>query len=550
MRLAGPLQLAPTYNRKQQSRTDAELSASVVTEPGNRAWKNGFQDAVVVERRTSGTHPCVRCMVENQEQALSARDPITGTFVRTDLGNAERFADEHADRVRYVKAWDRWLIYDGTRWTQDATGRILDFATITVRRIYDAALAVNDIDERHELLKFAMRSENEQRIKAMLKLAAALPGLRAHPDDFDRDGWLMNCRNGTLDLRTGDLRPHDPADLLTKITGTDYVPGAVCPTYDAFIGRIMDGNAELIAFVDRALGCSLAGVVRDKVIFVAHGRGDNGKSIFTTNALQMLGDYGLQLPAESFMAKRNASVPNDIAKLKGARLVVTSETDKGARLDEAKVKLLTGGNVISARHLFKEYFEFTPSHTIWLESNYKPVVSGGDAAIWNRVRLVPFGITVPKDEQIPFDDYLGMLRAEWPGLLARCVRACLLWQREGLGEPEVVRLSTADYREEMDDLGAFVEECLISNGITAQQQTPLKDVFTDYEEWAKSEGIKFTLTKRGLARELRGRGFDVDRGTGNQVMVLGVMRKPQSKIAKEYPPKPDGSAQIIQDVPF
>jgi putative DNA primase/helicase len=375
-------------------------------------------------------------------------------FNLTDLGNAERFVAHHGTDVRYCYQWRKWLVWTGARWERDEAGRVHRLAKETVRSIYREASDEEDEDRRKALAKHARASESETRIRAMVELAKS--EVPASPDQFDAEPWLLNTSNGTIDLRTGEQREHRREDLITKLAAVEYDPDAAAPAWTAFLKRVLPGE-ELRRFVQRATGYSATGNTSEQCMFIHHGPGANGKSTFQETVSAALGDYAMRTPTETLLVKRPGGVPNDVARLKGARFVTASETEEGRRLAESLVKDLTGQDTISARFMWAEWFDFKPTHALHLSTNHKPEIRGTDAAIWRRIRLIPWAVTIPpaeQDRELP-----EKLRAELPGVLSWIVRGCLEWQRGGLQAPEEVRQATRAYRAEMDVLAAFLADC-------------------------------------------------------------------------------------------
>ena len=426
-------------------------------------------------------------------------------FNLTDLGNAERFVYRHGGDVRFCYPWGKWLVWNGTRWERDEAGRVYKLAKDTVRGIYGEAAAAEDEDRRKALAKHASGSESEAKIRAMLELSK--PEVPVSPDDLDAATWLLNAPNGTVDLRTGELREHRREDLLTKMAGTEYRPGAAAPMWEAFLERALPGE-ELRGFVQRAAGYSATGDTSEQCMLINHGPGANGKSTFHEALAAALNDYAMRTPTEMLMSKRGGGVPNDVARLKGARFVTASETEEGRRLAESLIKDLTGQDTISARFMRGEFFDFKPTHKLWLSTNHKPEIRGTDSAIWRRIRLVPWAVSIPPTEQ---DKKLpAKLRTELPGILAWLVEGCLEWQRTGLQAPDEVRRATGAYRSEMDVIGAFLrDECEIGRDFKAT----LKAVYERYEEWCE-EGGERAESKRKFNARLTERGQFADRRSG------------------------------------
>jgi putative DNA primase/helicase len=376
----------------------------------------------------------------------------------TDLGNAKCLVAEHGLDLHYCFPWGKWLYWDGTRWVLDETGEVMRRAKDTVAQMYREALQLPS-ELRKPLLTHVERSESAPRLKAMIELAASEPGIPIRPAELDANPWLLNVENGTLDLHTGDLHEPRREDLLTRLAPVRYDPEATCPQWDAFLARIMAGNQSLISFLQRAVGYALTGDVREHVMLILWGTGRNGKSTFLNTVMAMLGPYAMKAASDLLIATKGDRHPTERADLSGKRLVAALESGEGQRFDEVFVKEATGGDPIRARRMREDFWEFWPTHKIFLATNHKPVIKGTDEGIWRRIRLVPFTVTLAEAEQ---DKTLPeKLRAERSGILRWAVAGCLAWQREGLNQPDEVSSATEAYREEMDAVGRFLtERCL------------------------------------------------------------------------------------------
>lgn len=435
-------------------------------------------------------------------------------FNLTDLGNAERLIAQHGDNLRYSYAWGRWLAWDGRRWAVDDCGAVELLAKKAVRRLYSEAADAEDSARRKELADHARRSESQSRIAAMIALARSEPSVPIQPGELDADPWLLNVENGTLDLRSGQLRPHRREALITKLSPVEYDPDAEAPVWEAFLERVLPSEA-LRRFIQRLAGYALTGDVSEQVLPFLCGSGANGKTTFLTTLLEVAGDYGTQAAPDLLLAKRD-SHPTELADLFGARLVASVEVADGRQLAEGLVKQLTGGDRIKARRMREDFWEFSPTHKVFLAANHKPEVKGTDHAMWRRIKLVPFDVTIPKAEQDP--RLPEKLRGEGPGVLSWAVRGCLEWRTEGLGEPEEVRSATEGYRHEQDVLAGWIEErCLVGAEVSAK----FKDLYTDYRQWAEESGEK-PLNKMRLGLRLSERGFENTRGAGNAAIRRGI----------------------------
>jgi len=446
----------------------------------------------------------------NGNGAAVAPSPVT--FKLDDTGNAERFVAQHGDDVRYDHSTEHWLIWAGTHWRQDDDGAIQRHAKTTARAIYDeaatAAQAGND-DLAAQLAKWARASAAESRRNAMLNLARAELPIAITHDRLNTHDLLVNVQNGTLDLETGRLRPHDRGDLQTYVLPVEYDPAAVCPTWDTFLGRVMGGDGDLAGFLARAVGYTLSGLTTEQCLFFLYGRGANGKSTFIETVMALLGDLGHKARAQILMAEERGRVPNEIAALAGKRFVVASELADGGRLNEGLVKDLTGGDSMSARFLYGEPFIFKPTFRLWLYGNHKPTIAGTDDGIWRRVRLIPFTVQIPekeRDASLP-----AKLRAELPGILAWAVRGWQDFQQYGLGTPAAVTQATAEYRAESDIMGQFLgERCIMQAGATAEAGK----LYAAYITWANENGLR-PMSNVRFAKSLSERGLAKDKNRAN-----------------------------------
>jgi putative DNA primase/helicase len=436
----------------------------------------------------------------------------------TDLGNARRLVRYHGPDLHYCYPWRQWLVWNGTRWHPDDTGEILRRAKNTVERIYLEALQVSDTAMQKGLLHHATGSEAARRLYDMINLAASEPGIPILPGQLDTDPWLLNVRNGVIDLRSGELRAPRRDDLITKLAPVQYDPEAVCPQWISFLQQIMGGNESLTDFLPRAVGYALTGQTFEQVLFILYGIGANGKSTFLEVVRALCGDYARQAEFTTFLERKSDTVRNDLARLAGARFVTAVEATSGRRLDEAVVKQLTGGDAITARFFYKEHFEFTPQFKLFLATNHKPVIRGTEHAIWRRIRLIPFEVTIPPEQQ---DRALSTkLQAELPGILTWAVQGCLAWQREGgLAMPPEVLLATQTYREEMDLFGQFLADCCL---LGPRRRATTEELYQAYGLWCTQNGIHYQPTKPQFGRWLGERGFTHSPRQGNKQSWAGV----------------------------
>src|ERR687897_1428947 len=425
-------------------------------------------------------------------------------YMRTDLGNSERFVDAHRDRVLWCPSRKSSLCWDGKRYAWDERGEAVKLAHATARSIFHEAADTENEDEQKAIAKWALASQNESRINAML--SQARPYLAVGMEELDRDPWLINCQNGTLDLRTGKLKDHDPADRITKIVPADYDPDAPCPRFEQFLKETLVDEA-VISFVKRYSGYTLTGITRERLLAILYGFGKNGKTTLVELLRDVMGGYATNTDTETLLMKRYQGVGNDVAALKGARFVSAAEVEQGRRLAESKVKQLTGRDTVSARFLFGEPFNFTPEFKLWLSTNNKPVIQGTDDALWDRIRLIPFTQRFDGDRQDP--KLSEKLRAEMPGVLAWMVEGCLEWQEHGLEEPKTVTDATKQYREEMDTLAAFLDEVCV---VGPHYRVLAERLYQRYAMWCDTSGERKD-PKKAFVERLEERGFERRRET-------------------------------------
>ncbi|MBP7571598.1 MAG: hypothetical protein KBA95_16180 [Acidobacteria bacterium] len=444
-------------------------------------------------------------------------EPPPRAFHRTDLGNARRLVAQHGTDLRFVPDWQQWLVWNGRHWERDRDGEVARRARATVMSIYADAALEDDSDRRKALGQWAAKSESRGRLESMVALAQAEDGIPVAHEDLDVGPYLLAVENGAIDLRTGALLPHDRAQLITKALPVAYDPGAQCPAWDAFLSRVLGGDAELVAFVRRAVGYTLTADTREQCLFFLYGTGRNGKSTFIEALLELLGPYGQKAPTEMLMARpMGGGIPNDVAQLPGVRYVVTAETEEGRRLNESLVKDLTGGDRMTARFMRAEFFQFKPTHKLWMYGNHKPVIRGTDNGIWRRMRAIPFTVTIPDAEVDP--DLPARLRAELPGILAWAVAGCLEWQAQGLGGAAAVDAATAAYRAEMDVLGSFLDaRCVVDPA--ARVRAAL--LYQAYKDWAEEAG-EFVMSLRRFGGQLTERGFGQHKDRNGNIQRTGI----------------------------
>jgi P4 family phage/plasmid primase-like protien len=441
-------------------------------------------------------------------------------FRSTDTGNAERLVRRFGGRIRYVRDAGEWRVWSGKAWLTDKTGRVDRTAKKVAQEIFEEAREIEDEDQRKAMRAWAVATESRERRSAMIDLAAKEHAVVTLIDDYDQDPWLFNVQNGTLDLKTGELLPHDSSNMMTKISQVNYDTEATCPLWNKFLARVQDNDQQMVDFLSRAVGYTLTGDAGIQGMFFLHGDGCNGKGVFTTVIRHLMGSYADNASFDTFVCQKNdGRIRNDLAKLVGARYVTASESQEGNRLDEALIKSLTGGDPITTRFLHKEFFTFYPQFKLWMSSNYKPAIRGLDWGIWRRVKMIPFEVIIPDEER---DEQLtDKLKTELPGILNWALKGLADFLKFGMKYPDKVAAATQQYRESQDIIGQFLKaKCFLDPVVSVR----VSDLYERYKTWA-ADAKEFILKERQFGDAMKKRGFEVDhKRDGNH--YLGVARLP------------------------
>jgi putative DNA primase/helicase len=370
-----------------------------------------------------------------------------------------------------------------------------------IRGIYRELLNTSDLRECIEIEKHAMQSESARRRKAVIEVASWIPELNLKTDDLDRDPWLFNVQNGTIDLRTGEIREQKQEDFITRIANVEHDQNAQCPVWKQFIMEIMDFNTDLIRFIQTAAGWAITGDTSEQSMFILFGTGANGKSTFLNTIMNLLGDYAIATPTETFMRKTGEQISNDLARLRGTRFVTTTEAEHGRRLSEPLIKQITGNDRITARFLYGEFFNFMPTFKIFMATNHKPVIKGTDHGIWRRIKLIPFLTRIEAEKQ---DKHLDQkLMQEGPGILNWLIEGAKRWYAEGLNTPPIIIRATDEYRAEMDVIGNFLKErCEMKQDVSVKA----RELFKCYQDWCDDHN-EHAVSERFLGLRLKELGL-------------------------------------------
>ena len=422
----------------------------------------------------------------------------------TDLRNAERLIKRHGEDLKFSYQLGRWFVFDGKRWADDLGDLIGQRAQDTAKSIFGEECAkCDDPDRRARLAKVAMRAANRSGIDNMVTMAR--PVLSAKLEEFDCDHMAFNVPNGTVDLRKGHVRAHSRADKLTKLSHVVFDSATECPRWLSFLDEVMDGDQDLVRWLQKAVGYSLTGETKEQCFFMLYGTGRNGKTTFLEALKQIYGEYGTTADPQTFFASRRNDghgPREDLVALRGARFVSAIEADSGQRFAESLLKALTGDDTIACEPKYGRQIQFKPTFKLWLGCNHRPTIRGQDLGIWRRIHLVPFNVQIPEEKVDA--DLAQKLRAEASGILAWALQGCLAWQSEGLHPvPDKIRAATDEYRRENDILGGFLDECTVQESFAKVQSRALYDA---YKGWSKRNNEE-PMSETAFSRRLIERGY-------------------------------------------
>ena len=450
------------------------------------------------------------------QSPAAAPAPGVKTYSLDDTGNARRFRDRYADRVRYNPTDKCWMVWDGARWKRDDLATIKGLADEMLDQMDKACFGIRDINTAGALRRHVQKSRSSRSKEAFLKEAQHLPGIPMLPEQFDRNKGLLNLRNGILNLARRELVPHDRARYITRMAQVDYDPAAQAPVWEAFIQSVTGGDAQLAEYLQVMVGYCLCGSTREQCMFFLYGDGANGKSTFLETLAKMLGDYCMNAQADTIASTRSRSsgaARSDVARLKGARFVTLEEGDQGATLDEGLVKQMTGGNTITARFQYGKEFEFRPEFKLVEATNHLPKIHGTDVGIWRRIRLVPFTQSIPEEKQ---DILLPQkLEAELPGILNWALDGLQKWlansqggRRHGLPACAAVDSAVSAYKQDQDRIAAFLADCTEpAEGSTVQASV----LFRTYLNWCSENNEKWRMANKQFGMEVK-KHYEIRKG--------------------------------------
>ena len=465
-----------------------------------------------------------RSALEEIGLEMKANKYVSGEMQFTDLTNTLYFLRAYQDIIRYCITWDSFLVWNGTNWENDIRGFVQERIPIFIHKMYRIMRYIPDPLLKKDFEKHLVKSESFRRIQAIVGLLKMQPDIKVIDRELDTDIYLFNVEGLSLNLKTGKAKEPSPKNLITKKSRFIYDKDAECPTWNMFLMQIFNNDMQLIHFIQKAMGYALSGDVSEQCLFILWGTGANGKSTFLNVLLQLFGDYAASANIETF-TKKNSEQSNDLARLKGLRLVTTSEIEQGKPISESLIKQITGEDELTARFLYGEYFSFRPTFKIFMGTNHKPRIRGADNGIWRRIKMIPFTVTIPPEKR---DKHLTeKLIAENSGILNWLIKGYAMWKKEGLDEPDAVKNANEEYRTDMDVVGTFVNDCL---EIDASMKWRLNNtlLYSTYMKWCAKNNERLQ-SQKWLTMRMAEKSFR-RLATNGQRVWLGLVLKDEWRV--------------------
>ncbi|MFO1152771.1 MAG: phage/plasmid primase, P4 family [Rhodospirillales bacterium] len=425
------------------------------------------------------------------------------------------FSAWHAEDLRYCEVFGRWFMWDAGRWCEDNKRRVFTLARTLCRETSVGILA--DSGGENAAAKIATSVASARTVAAVVNLARADARHATAPQDWDADPWALNTPAGIVDLRSGRLLPHDRTALCSKITAVAPAE-AECPRWQRFLDEVTGGDAEQQEFLARVAGYGLSGATREHALFFFYGTGANGKGTFLNTLTAILGDYAKVAGMDTFTESHTDRHPTELAMLRGARIVAAQETEEGRRWAESRIKALTGGDPITARFMRQDFFTYTPQFKLLIAGNHKPGLRNIDEAIRRRFHLLPFTVRIPPEQRDP--NLFDKLKQEWPAILGWAIEGCLAWQAEGLSPPTAVRRATAEYFDDEDSFGRWLDECCVRDSM-AHETT--RELYAAWTAWAERSGL-WAGSEPKFRSALKARGFAAKREPGTNLSGFAGIR--------------------------
>lgn len=426
----------------------------------------------------------------------------SGELQFTDVTNSNYFIKAYGNRLRYCKLWNKFLIWNGSCWEIDNNGTVEEWVLDFIHCMYRGIRVIKDPRLAAAFEKHLIRSESYRKLQSLIGICQMSKEIKVSDTQLDTHHYIFNTKNCSMNLLRGKEKECDIKDLSTKCSSFIYDKDALCPNWDKFLCQIFNNDMDLIHFIQKAVGYALTGDISEQCLFILWGTGANGKSTFLNVLQELFGDYACSAATDTFMHKHYEQ-SNDIARLRGMRLVTTSEVEQGKALSESLIKQITGEDVLTARFLYGEYFSFKPTFKIFMATNHKPRITGCDEGIWRRIKLIPFTVTISKADRDK--DLTKKLIAENSGIFNWVLKGYNMWKKEGLNEPQAVVNANAEFRFDMDSVGSFVKDVIVSQE-DINIKLSNKALYDAYVKWCKQNN-EYCRSQKGLALRLQEKGF-------------------------------------------
>ena len=463
--------------------------------------------------------------IEQLSMDLKANKYVSGEMQFTDVTNSEYFLKAYGDVIRYCYSWKRFIFWNGAYWESDSRPRVGPMCKHFIHKMYRGLRFISDTKLKIAFERHLIKSESFRRIQALEGLLKISDEILISEDELDKDIYLLNVKDLTLNLKTGKGNQPNAKQFLTKQSRFIFNKDAKCPIWGMFLMQIFNKDISLIHYIQKAMGYALSGDTSEQCMFILWGSGANGKSTFLNTILKLMGNYACNTSIETFMKKHNEH-SNDLARLKGMRLVTTSEVEQGQTLSESLIKIATGEDEITARFLYGEYFSYTPTFKIFMATNHMPKIRGADNGIWRRVKMIPFNVTIPPDQR---DKHLSeKLLAENSGILNWLLQGYKSWVKEGLSdEPSVIKNANEQYRMDMDVVGNFINDCFeLDASLNLRIHTKL--LYDTYIKWCTRNNER-VMSQKWLSMRVFEKGFQRKR-TNGQSLWLGLILKDEWRV--------------------
>ncbi len=435
-------------------------------------------------------------------------------FNRTDAGNAIRLVNDHGENIRYCSEMKEWYVFNDCIWDLDTSGQIYQKGKLTAMNILSSALNITEETAKKRWIGHGLKMESQIGLKNMIESAQNEPGIPIFITQFDTNKDYVCVGNGIIDLQSSKLLPFNKKEYITKQISVEYNKDAQCPLFLNFLSEILCHDIEMVNFIKRLFGYALTGYITEQFFIIFQGNGANGKTTLMNTIMSIFGVYAKTTDPETIThQKYGHSSTNDLAALNGARLLSVSENEKGMVIDEGRVKRMTGGEPIPCRFLFKEWFDLHPEFLIILSTNHEPIVQAHDDSIWRRIKKIVFNAKFEDDACDP--DLEDKLKDESEGILSWIIEGSKEWYELGLKVPDSVCFETDKYKDELDVVGEFIEQCCI---LDKDLSVSVGEIYFFYKYWCLYTDNRKT-SKRGFSGELRDRGFEGSKINGIRVKI-------------------------------